>query len=174
MAGPASNSPTNLGSLLTSVFRQKDWQRRLGLHQVFLFWADVVGTEIAKHAEPQVIKGDTLWLAVSDSIWMQQLQFERHHILTLVNERLATLSARFSSSAEAESLPPPHLSDIKFTLDSSFARRHLQAEPKKGAIQAIDPNHFAQFSASLNSIEDHETRESMKRLWLVMHQRAES
>ncbi|MDD5757792.1 MAG: DUF721 domain-containing protein [Desulfobulbaceae bacterium] len=166
-----SNSPTNLGSLLSSVLQQKDWQRRLGLHQVFLFWNEVVGIEIAKHAEPQVIKGDTLWLAVSDSIWMQQLQFERHHILELINERLAMLNSRPCSATESESAPPTRLSDIKFTLDSSFARRHQQAKPKKVAAQPIDHNQFTQFAASLNSIEDHETRESMKRLWLVMHQR---
>lgn len=165
-----SHRPTDLGSLLSSVITKKDWQRRLGLHQVFLFWDEVVGNEIARHAEPQVIKGDILWLAVSDSIWMQQLQFERHHILELLNSQLAMVGNRLASSSRPESIPPPRLSDIKFILDSSFARRH-QAKPTKAATQEIDPNQFSQFAASLNSIEDHETRESLKRLWLTMHQR---
>jgi hypothetical protein len=165
-----SNNPTDLGSLLASVLTQKDWQRRLRLHQLFLFWDEVVGREIARHAQPQVIKGDVLWLAVTDSIWMQQLQFERHHILELLNTRLAaggdpTVVTTKTGAAEA-----PRLADIKFTLDSTFGRRR-QVRPKKPVLQEIDPDQFAQFSASLNSIDDQATRESMKRLWLVMHKR---
>lgn len=167
-----TNSPTDLGSLLASVLTQKDWQRRLRLHQVFLFWDEVVGAEIARHAQPQVIKGDVLWLAASDSIWMQQLQFERHHILELLNARLSTEgeTSTVTPRPEAGAGTAPRLADLKFTLDSSFNRRH-PAKQKKSVTQEIDHDQFAQFSASLNSIDDPETRESMKRLWLVMHRR---
>ena len=168
----ASNHTTDLGSLLTSVLTQKDWQRRLRLHQVFIFWDEVVGGEIARHAQPQVIKGDVLWLAVSDSIWMQQLQFERHHILELLNARLSAGATRSAGTPrhETEAGDSPRLTDLKFTLDSSFSRRQ-QVKQKKSVSQEIDHDQFAQFSASLNSIDDPETRESMKRLWLVMHRR---
>lgn len=165
-----SNCPTDVGSLLSSVLTKKDWQRRLKLHQVFLFWDEVVGQEIARHAQPQVIKGDTLWLAVSDSIWMQQLQFERHHLLELINIRFAEAGGEQESVSTGQGKGAPRLNEIKFTLDSSFDRRR-PLKPKKAAVQEIDLNQFAQFSASLNSIEDQATRESMKRLWLVMHQR---
>jgi len=167
-----SNTPTDLGSLLASVLTQKDWQRRLRLHQVFLFWDEVVGGEIARHAQPQVIKGDVLWLAASDSIWMQQLQFERHHILELLNARLAAggEQSAVTPRPEAGAGASPRLTDLKFTLDSSFSRRQ-QVRRKTSVAQEIDHDQFAQFSASLNSIDDPETRESMKRLWLVMHRR---
>ena len=166
-----SNSPTDLGSLLAAVLTQKDWQRRLRLHQVFLFWEEVIGGEIARHAQPQVIKGDVLWLAVSDSIWMQQLQFERHHILELLNARLAAGGEHSAVTAGGGDGAAPRLADLKFTLDTSIGRRQ-QPRPKKSAAQEIDHDQFAQFSASLNSIDDPETRESLKRLWLVMHRRA--
>lgn len=165
-----SNTPTDLGSLLAAVLTQKDWQRRLRLHQVFLYWDEVVGREIARHAQPQVIKGEVLWLAVSDSIWMQQLQFERHHILELLNARLAAGSELPAGTTGPEKHTAPRLLDLRFTLDSSFGRRQ-PVRRKEPALQEIDHNQFAQFSASLNSIEDQETRESMKRLWLVMHRR---
>ena len=167
-----ANSPTDLGSLLASVLTQKDWQRRLRLHQVFLFWDEVVGMEIARHAQPQVIKGDVLWLTVSDSIWMQQLQFERQHILVLLNTRLAAgkdqsvIATRLGDGA----FDAPHLTNLRFTLDSTFGR-HQPTRQKQPVAQEIDPEQFHQFSASLNSIADQETRESMKRLWLVMHRR---
>lgn len=165
-----SNHPADVGSLLTSVLTKKDWLQRLKLHQVFLFWNEVVGKEIARHAQPQVIKGDTLWLAVSDAIWMQQLQFERHHLLELINFRLAERGAQ-ERATTGEGKDAPRLNEIKFALDTSIGRRPAKA--KRAAVREIDHEQFAQFSASLNSIEDQATRESMKRLWLVMHQRAE-
>ena len=165
-----SNSPTDLGSLLATVLTQKDWQRRMRLHQVFLFWDEVVGSEIARHAQPQVIKGDVLWLAVSDSIWMQQLQFERHHLLKLLNARLAEGREHPNGAPGSGSDSAPCLLDLRFTLDSSLGRRQ-PLRRKEPVPQAIDHDQFAQFSASLNSIEDLETRETMKRLWLVMHRR---
>lgn len=163
-----SNRPTNLGSLIDTVLTQKDWQRRLRLHQVFLFWDEVVGEEIARHAQPQVIRGDVLWIAASDSIWMQQLLFERHHIMELINTRLA--AGEVQSVAGTKAVMPPHLKDIKFTLDPAACRRQ-PLRPPPPLAREIDHEQLAQFSASLNSIEDQETRESLKRLWLVMHRR---
>jgi hypothetical protein len=142
----------------------------LQLHQVFLFWEEVVGSEIARHTQLQVIRGEILWVAVSDSIWMQQLQFERHHILELLNARLVADSEQSTVSTGRKAESVPRLADLKFTLDSSFARRQ-QVHQTKTVAQQIDPDQFAQFSASLNSIENLETRESMKRLWLVIHSR---
>jgi len=159
----------DLGSLLNAVISQRDWQRRLWLHQVFVFWPEVVGREIAQHARPEVIRGDVLWLAVADSTWMQQLMFERHHILTLLNARLAGDKQGMAASQRGGDVPP-RLSEIKFTLDPTPGRRQ---PPHQGqaVTREIDEDKFAQFSLSLNSVEDQETRESMKRLWLVMHRR---
>ncbi len=165
-----SNTPSDLGSLLASVLKQKDWQRRLRLHQVFLFWDEVVGSEIARHAQPQVIKGDVLWLTVSDSIWMQQLQFERYHLLELLNARLG--EGGHSAGNGRGDGAALRLSDLKFKLDPSYGRRQQPVRLQKAFVQEIDHEQFAQFSMSLNSIDDLETRESMKRLWLAMHRGA--
>ncbi len=166
-----SHSPTDLGSLLASTMRQKNWQRRLRLHQVFLFWDEVVGSEIARHAQPQVIKGDVLWLTVSDSIWMQQLQFERHHLLALLNARLAEGEGPEASAAGAKE-GGLRLAELKFQLDSSPGQSK-PAPPPKAAVHAIDHDQFVEFSESLNSIPDQELREGMKRLWLAMHRAGE-
>ena len=162
-----SNSPTDLGSLLVSALQQKNWQRRLRLHQVFLFWDEVVGGAISSHAQPHVIKGSVLWLSVSDSIWMQQLQFERHHLLELLNCRLGE-GERTAASARVEVEAPLRLTDLKFQLDPSLGRCR-PTRPTKAASHEVDHTRFAQFSESLNSIPDPELRESMKRLWLTMH-----
>jgi len=159
----------DLGSLVDAVVSQKDWRRRLWLHQVFVFWDDLVGREISQHAQPEVIRGDVLWLAVSDSSWMQQLTFERHHLLQLINARLAG-GDKPASVVSKDKVPPPCLKEIKFTLDPSYCRRQ-SIHPSQTATREVDEDKFAQFASTLNSIEDQSTRESMKRLWLVMHRR---
>lgn len=169
-----ANSPSDLGSLISSVLKQKDWLRRLRLHQVFVFWDEVVGKEIARHAQPQVIKGSVLSLAVSDSVWLQQLQFERYHLLELLNAKLDEVEAP-SVSAERPVGGGLRLTELKFTLDPSW--RRYEVRTKKAPLprgpgaegSAIDHDQFVKFAASLNSIDDQGLRESMKRLWMAMH-----
>lgn len=52
-------------------------------------WENLVGPEIAANAWPHHVDiNGVLHLAVSDSIWMQQLSFQRNTLLHLLNERL--------------------------------------------------------------------------------------
>jgi hypothetical protein len=160
-------TPAELGSLLSSILTQKHWQQRLQIHQVFVFWDELVGPEIARQAQPQVIRGDVLWVAVSSSIWMQQLQYERYHLLELINARLGVADHKAGrGDREATSLA---LSDLKFQLDPGLGRIAASEAETPVAGTTVDHEQFAEFSASLNSIPDQEIRESMKRLWLVQH-----
>lgn len=153
-------SPTEVGGLISSLLTEREWHRRLKLHQVFLFWDEVVGAEIASHAQPWVIRGEVLWLAVSDHVWMQQLQFEKVHLLELLNARLGGGGERGEGVLR--------LTDLRFQLDPSLGGRPSpQAAPP--SVQAFDHEAFALFSASLNSIPDPELREGLKRMWLAHH-----
>lgn len=164
-----NESPAELGSLLTAVFTQKHWQERLQLHQVFVFWDEVVGPEIARHAQPHVIRGDVLWLAVSDSIWMQQLQYEKYQLLELINVRLGSIGSHAAGTGGGREAPALRLAELRFQLDPCLGRRPTPPQAETPVVAAIDHEHFAEFSVSLNSIPDQELRESMKRLWLAQH-----
>lgn len=165
MAKP--HTPTALGTLLSTLVSQRQWRQRLRLNQVFLFWDEVVGPEIASHAKPLVIRGEVLWLGVSDSMWMQQLQFEKVQLLALLNARLARLG-KADSSRDDDSNETVSLADLKFQLDPVLGRQP-DPPPEPAAARPIDAREYAQFSASLNSIPDQALRESMKRMWLAHH-----
>ncbi|MDA8418346.1 MAG: DUF721 domain-containing protein [Desulfobacteraceae bacterium] len=149
----AAEASAGLGEVLESLFRKRDWQGRLRLHQVFIFWEEVVGAEIARHAQPQFIRGETLWVAVSDSVWMQHLQFEWRPLLDLINERLAAGGEGRSAS----------LKELRFQLASGqiSSPPPAQTPPRRG----IDHHELARFSALLAGIEDPELREVMRRAW---------
>jgi hypothetical protein len=161
-----SHTPTDVGTLLSSLVTQREWQRRLRLHQVFLFWDEVVGGDIASHAQPLVIRGQVLWLAVSDSMWMQQLQYEKVQLLSMLNARLVKMGKGGKGQGE-KAAPPLTLADLKFQLDPSLGRP--PAPPIEPPARTIDPEEYAQFAASLNSIPDAGLREGMKRMWLAHH-----
>ncbi|MEW6220318.1 MAG: DUF721 domain-containing protein [Thermodesulfobacteriota bacterium] len=100
-----------MASLLAGLLRERGWSQRLALHRSFLVWDRVVGRTIARHAQPAVIRGTVLWLAVSDPIWMQQLQLEKPRILERLNSELAgakltDLRFRLSPLPELEPAPP--------------------------------------------------------------------
>ena len=164
-----SKKVAGLGSVLADVFQKRNWQRRLKLHQVFLFWDEVVGREIAFHARPCLIKGDVLWVDVSDPIWMQQLQFEKHTLLTRINQRLAGEE----DAASTDNAEPLKLRDLRFQPASLKGSDKKVKSIDQDAAPVIDPVKLKRFEETISTLEDPELRESMRRLWLTMQARQE-
>lgn len=52
-------------------------------------WADVVGEEVASHAQPISLQGQVLRVATSSSTWSQTLMFERTRIVAKLNAMLS-------------------------------------------------------------------------------------
>ncbi len=156
----------NLASLIADVFQKRNWQRRLGLHQVFLFWDKVIGAEIAAHAQPKVIRGDVLWISVSDSVWIQHLQFEKMALLDKINVRLAKLQPRNSR----DNPNTWRLNDIRFDIG---IKSNLAKVPEKVERQSapINEERLAEFDRLLEAVSEPELKNSMRRLWLAMEGR---
>lgn len=175
---PRDGTTSDLGSLLATVFQQKNWRRRFGLHQVFLFWDKEVGAEIAAHAQPDVIKGDVLWLKVSDSIWMQQLQFEKQHIINCLNKRLDKLTNLGPAGVNKGTEEGCRLSDLRFTIGRpSPAKKAPSADvmrPPQVSSPVFDEAKLAEFNQLLTSIEDPKLQDSMRRLWMAVEGRKAS
>ncbi|NOX25097.1 MAG: DUF721 domain-containing protein [Deltaproteobacteria bacterium] len=159
----------DLGSLIVGVCREKNWQWRLGLHQVFLFWDEVVGAEIAAHAQPEVIKRDVLWLRVSDSVWMQQLQFEKMPVLEKINDRLAGFeTGKFADNGTK----PLKISDLRFAVSRTALAAEKGLEERAPAAPAVvDADRLAEFDQLIAGVSDPQVKESMRRLWLITEKR---
>ena len=151
MAG--SKKMMDMKTVLAELFREKNWEARLGMHAVFGFWDEVVGDDIAVCARPSLIRGTVLWLDVSDSVWMQQLQFQKNLLLEKINLRLTGTK----------------LTDIRFQLDTSLGRP-VSEEVEKTAKRKTEPDRKQRehLEEMLDSLEDEEMKESMRRIWLKM------
>jgi predicted nucleic acid-binding Zn ribbon protein len=73
--GPKPASPTNL--LVPMVMKKLGLEQRLQQSQVFYLWAEIVGSDVARHAQPVSLRNGQLVVAVDHPGWLQELS--RYH-----------------------------------------------------------------------------------------------
>jgi hypothetical protein len=117
----------------------------LRAYESWRVWNEVVGPQIAAHAQPAKIRDGVLDVRVDQAVWMQQLQLMKPKILARLNERLGAEVFRDIFwrrgrveqplvAAEPGSLPLPPLPaedmarirEIVAPLEDAELRRHLQ------------------------------------------------
>ncbi len=145
------NDPRNVASLLSGISNKQGWRKQLDIHSIFLHWDKLVDTDTSVHARPLKILHNVLWLEISNSAWMQQFQFQKIHLLEILNKSL-----RLS-----------RLEDIRFTLSNS----HKTVEPAKQTVHFVQPSPAAQdcFQKQISTIEDEKIRDSLMSLWYLSH-----
>jgi predicted nucleic acid-binding Zn ribbon protein len=90
--GPDGFSPKPANStknLVPAVMKQLGLEQRLQQSQVFYLWADIVGSDIARHAQPVSLRNGLLVVAVDHPVWLQELvRYDKPVILQKVRERV--------------------------------------------------------------------------------------
>lgn len=79
-----------LGQVLDKSLKRLDLSTRLDEYGVWPIWNDVVGSTIARNAQPEKIRNGTLFIKVTSPVWMQQLQYMKEMIIEKLNQRLKT------------------------------------------------------------------------------------
>lgn len=145
-----SHKIESVSSLLADIFRKRNWKSRIKMHAVFDFWNEAVGSEIAEKARPQLIRGKVLWVNVSDSVWMQQLHFQKMMLLEQINERLGK----------------ERIEDIRFNLDTRF-NEFSEEKKQRGtsSVWPLDPERAKEFEKMIAAVDDEGLKKSLKRLW---------
>jgi hypothetical protein len=147
---------TRIDALFSEIFKKRQWDKRLAMHTVFRNWPQVVGPEMAERTEPQVIRGTVLWIAVSDSVWMQQLHLQKQILLEHIN-------ANLRDSAE--------ISDVRFQIDAALGEEKVVVEssPPIAPPPPIDPEEQESFERMTAAIVDAELRTRLLALWRKSH-----
>jgi predicted nucleic acid-binding Zn ribbon protein len=76
------------GKVLHEVMKDLQLDKRLTQEKVWLVWEEAVGKTIAQVAQPEFIKFHTLFVKVSDSIWLHQLSCCHDLLRDKINERV--------------------------------------------------------------------------------------
>jgi len=141
-----------VAQILPQLIRESGWETQLDLHSVFASWRRIVDSETAGHCRPLKIRRGVLWLEVENSAWLQQLRFQKHHLLETINATLKKSS----------------LQDIKLKLPEG---KNPAEAVKTRSIRFIPPppDEVAAFERQISFIEDEECREALLRFWYLAH-----
>ena len=81
--------------LVPLVMKQLGLEQRLQQSQVFYLWPNIVGTDIARHAQPVSLRNGMLIVAVDHPVWLQELsRYYKPLVLQKVQERVGKKAVR--------------------------------------------------------------------------------
>ncbi len=86
----AKNDPQleKLGEILDKSLKRLELSAKLKEYGVWPIWNEIVGVTIARNAQPEKIRNGTLFVKVSSSTWMQELQYMKEMISEKLNQNL--------------------------------------------------------------------------------------
>ena len=95
-AGAASASPANPASqLVPDVMKKLGLEQRLQQSQAFFQWPEIVGAEVATHAQPVSLRNGMLIVSVDHPVWLQELsRYHKPLILQKVQGRVGKQAVR--------------------------------------------------------------------------------
>jgi predicted nucleic acid-binding Zn ribbon protein len=83
-----SKAPEQVNSVLERVLSSLNLGIKVKQYRIWDEWDSVVGDAIARKTRPGQIRAMVLWVNVSNSTWMQQLEFMKRQIVERINERI--------------------------------------------------------------------------------------
>jgi len=93
LSGARSASSTD--KLVPLVMKRLGLEQRLQQSRVFSLWPQIVGSDIARHAQPVSLRHGLLVLAVDHPVWLQELsRYHKPLILQKVQERIGKKTVR--------------------------------------------------------------------------------
>ena len=82
----AQSKPEIIGEILRKVLKKRNIPHTATDRRLLDLWTRAVGPQIAARTLPETLKRGTLYVRVSASVWLHQLQFLKEEILGKVNE----------------------------------------------------------------------------------------
>lgn len=79
---------THIKEVIHAIFTAPAFPIGFDDMRIWKLWDSVVGKTIAEHAQPSTIKKGVLVVKVSDSVWLQELEFKAKEIKERLNGKL--------------------------------------------------------------------------------------
>ena len=91
----AGKTAVAMENLVPAVVKELGLEQRLQQSQVFFLWPDIVGKDIACHAQPVSLRNRLLIVAVDHPGWLQELsRYHKPLLLQKVRERIGKTAVR--------------------------------------------------------------------------------
>lgn len=92
MAHPAQFQ--TIKDILSKLFADSKWNLKRKQYALWEQWECLVGTEVAKQAQPLQWSKDTLVVGVKDSCWLQELRMKETELLQKIRTTLPEISIK--------------------------------------------------------------------------------
>ena len=76
----------SIGEILFKALKRRGMASKLEENALLKFWPKAVGPQIASQTQPDCLKGGTLFIKTTSSVWVQQLHFIKDDIRVKLNE----------------------------------------------------------------------------------------
>ena len=94
-AGPNIPTGNPASQLVPQVMKKLGLEQRLRESQVSFQWPEIVGTEVAHHAQPVSLRNGLLVVAVDHPVWLQELsRYHKPLLLQKVQQRVGKKAVR--------------------------------------------------------------------------------
>ena len=107
------SKPVAAEAILKRALKKYGLDRDIARYHFVLKWEEIVGAEIARRSRPECIRGKSLFVRVADSMWAQELSFQKAVILHRLKKYVAD---------------GQQVEDIRFCVGELYADRSV--EPK--------------------------------------------
>ncbi len=86
---------TALESVVPRLMKKLGLEQRLHQSQIFVQWPQIVGADIARHAQPVALRNGLLTVAVDHPVWLQELsRFHKPLLLQKIRDRVGPKTIR--------------------------------------------------------------------------------
>jgi hypothetical protein len=144
------NKPQRLHSILEDTLKALEIDVPLKTYSILGAWSEIVGESVAEHSQPRSIRNRILFLDVSHSTWMQQLQFLKPTLLEKVNNFLGE----------------PLIQDIRFKLGKISRTMPVSTKTYSLEDERLDKATMNRIENLLQEIDDKEVRKSLRDVFI--------
>ena len=135
-----------LSMTLGKLLKARGFQGRLHEYRIFGLWERSMGSMIARHAQPQSVRGKRLSLIVDSPAWMQQLTLLKPDIIEKLNKSLGRTAIKDITLKLGE-IPVDH-----------------ERTPEEPTATPLDPDERATIEQYVAKITDVATRDAIRRV----------
>lgn len=138
--------PRHIGSIMDGTLRALEIDVPLKAHSIWGAWEEIVGTSVALHAQPRSIHNRILFINVSHSTWIQQLQFLKSTLIEKINSYLGE----------------PLVEDIRFKLGKISPPIPASSKTAPWQGEDLDERTLKQIDSLVQKIDDEEVRKGLR------------
>jgi len=143
---------TPLKEVIDDIFASSALSLNLDDVKIWEVWDGVVGKKVAKHARPSQINKGVLIVKVSDSVWLQELEFMAETIREGLNntlQRTAVKKIRFKVGVPQET------------------KQVRKGEAEQMSDRTLAPEKEIEMNKMLSRVKDKELRSSLRQFMKV-------